>query len=234
MRLRQGDFALETAYGDPLALARRYAAAGAGWLHVVDLEGARDGRPVNRPVVLSIARESDARLQVGGGVRSEDDVTELLGAGIERVVLSTAALGGTGLLERCATAFPGRLAVGLDYRRREGVLEAAVTGWTQGSGREVGEVLASLEGLELGAVVVTAIDRDGTLEGPDLEGLGFVLDGTVLPVVASGGVASASDLEVLARLRGPRSGRALAGVVVGRALLDGRLEVEEALAACAM
>ncbi|MGH9089281.1 MAG: HisA/HisF-related TIM barrel protein, partial [Acidimicrobiales bacterium] len=126
------------------------------------------------------------------------------------------------------------VAVGLDYRRRpDGSLEAAARGWLEGSGRTVGEVLAAVEGAPLGAVVVTAIERDGTLAGPDLEGLGAVLDLTALPVVASGGVGSVDHLRALAALRSPATGRALAGAVVGRALVDGSIDPEEAIAACA-
>lgn len=234
VRLRRGDFSQEQAYGDPRALARRLAAAGTTWLHVVDLDAALTGTPVNRAAVMQIARENPVRVQTGGGVRSEADAESLLGAGVSRVVLGTAALEDAGFLEKCAARFPQRVALGIDYRRGpDGVLEAAQRGWTEGSGREVRQVLEGVDQLPLGAIVVTAINLDGTLQGPDLDGLGMVLDETDLPVIASGGVGSLADLTALGRLRSPNRARALGGVIVGKALLDHRIDLEEALATCA-
>ncbi len=147
--------------------------------------------------------------------------------GLARVILGTAALEDTDLLRRCAARWPTQVVLGLDYRRREdGTLEAAVRGWLEGSGRSVADVLAQLVGVPLGAVVVTAIDRDGTLAGPDLEGLAEVTRSTAIPVVASGGVGRVEDLVALSHLP-------LEGVVVGKALVDGRMTMREALDACA-
>lgn len=237
VRLVQGDFDRRSDYGDPLALAHRYAEAGARWVHVVDLDAARTGEPANRTVVTAIAGAMAARgvrVQAGGGVRTGDDVDELVGGGVARVVLGTAALEDPALAAEIARDHPGAVALGLDYRRRpDGSLEAAARGWLEGSGRTVAEVLAGVEKVPLAAVVVTAIERDGTLSGPDLAGLSTVLDVTPLSVVASGGVGSADDLRALAALRSPHAGRALQGAVVGRALVDGRVGVEEAIAACA-
>jgi phosphoribosylformimino-5-aminoimidazole carboxamide ribotide isomerase len=232
VRLFQGDFDREQPYGDPLTLADAFADAGAPWLHVVDLDAARLGVPANRAIVLAVARRTRLPVQTGGGVRSEDDVAELIGGGVRRVVLGTAALEDPELLARCAERFPGQVALGLDYRLRpDGVREAAVRGWTEGSGHAVGDVLDGIAHVPLGAVVATAIERDGTLSGPDLAGLSVLLDATMIPVVASGGVANVGDLHALAALRG--TGRRLAGVVVGKALLDGRMSIKEAIAACA-
>ncbi len=232
VRLTQGDFDREQGYGDPMALALDFVARGARWLHVVDLDAARTGEPVNRPLVVAIARAAGVPVETGGGVRTEADVAELLEAGVARVVLGTAALEDPGLAMSCAARYPGRVALGLDYRRDDdGRLVAAVRGWLEGSGRTVAEVLEEVGGAPIGAVVVTAIERDGTLAGPDLEGLAAVLATTDLPVVASGGVGSAQDLVVLSQLES--SGRRLDGAIVGKALVDGRTTVEEALAACA-
>lgn len=237
VRLVQGDFERQSDYGDPVALARRYACAGAGWVHVVDLDAARTGEPANRAVVTAIATElasAGVRVQAGGGVRTAEDVDELLAGGVARVVLGTAALEDPAKAADAARRHAGAVAVGLDYRRRpDGSLEAAARGWLKGSGRTVGEVLAALEETPVAAVVVTAIERDGTLTGPDTEGLAAVLDATVIPVVASGGVGSVADLRALAELSSPGTGRTLAGAVVGRALVDGRVDLEEAIAACA-
>ncbi len=242
VRLTQGDFTRQSRYGDPLDLARRFAAAGASWLHVVDLDAARTGRPVNRAVVLAMVAAVSVRVEVGGGVRTEADVDQLLDGGAARVVLGTVAIDHPDQVRRMVRRHPGRVALGIDYRLgSDGRTEVAARGWEQGSGRTVAEVVAEYADLELAAVVVTAIARDGTLEGPDLDGLATVLASTALPVIASGGVGGVSDVEALARLA-PSSegsapvggeGRRLAGVITGRALVDGRMTVEEGLAACA-
>ena len=237
VRLTQGDFDRQSEYGDPLDLARRFVAGGAPWLHVVDLDAARLGRAANRSTVLAIAGAVDVPVQTGGGVRSKADVAELLEGGVARVVLGTVALDRPDLVTTLAAAYPGRVAVGVDYRRQpDGRTEVAVRGWEQGSGRTVAELLDELDGAGLAAVIVTAIDRDGTLEGPDLEGLGDVLAATSIPVIASGGVGAVGDIAALARLEveGGRSGprRRLAGAITGKALVDGRMTVAEGVAAC--
>jgi phosphoribosylformimino-5-aminoimidazole carboxamide ribotide isomerase len=244
VRLTQGDFDREHAYGDPLTLAGHFVAGGAPWLHVVDLDAARHGQPVNRATVLAIAALASAagvRVQTGGGVRSGRDVDELLDGGVERVVLGTAAVEDPALVRAASARHPGRVAVGIDYRTLpDGVTEVAVRGWEQGSGRSVGATLADLEDAGLGAVIVTAIERDGMLTGPDLDGLATVVGSTRIPVIASGGVGSVSDIEALASLSvaasggaaDPVPGRHLSGAITGKALVDGRMTVEEGVRAC--
>jgi phosphoribosylformimino-5-aminoimidazole carboxamide ribotide isomerase len=227
VRLVQGDFDREQGYGDPIELATRFVDEGARWLHVVDLDAARTGNATNRELVKAIAAQVEVPVQTGGGIRTEDDVAELLAAGLSRVVLGTAGLEDPALLGRCATRWPDQVVLGLDYRRgADGILEAAVRGWVEGSGRSLPQILAELVGLRLAAVVVTSIERDGTLAGPDLDGLRQVLDATDIPVVASGGVGRVGDLVALRALP-------LSGVVVGKALVDGRMTMREALDACA-
>jgi phosphoribosylformimino-5-aminoimidazole carboxamide ribotide isomerase len=239
VRLTQGDFDRQTAYGDPVALARAFVDAGARWLHVVDLDAARAGRPVNRSSVLAIAAAVEVPVEAGGGVRSAEDVEELLAGGVRRVVLGTVVLDDPALVRTLAHRFPGRVAAGIDYRRDgEGKTEVAVRGWEQGTGRSVTGVVDELAETGLAAVIVTAIDRDGTLGGPDLDGLTEVLGATALPVIASGGVGSVADVEALAGLAvptapGPGAVRRLAGAITGKALVDGRMTVEEGVAACA-
>lgn len=228
VRLVRGEFDRQLDYGDPVELARRYVAGGARWLHVVDLDAARTGEPVNREVVLDLAKRVDARIQTGGGVRDEDAAASLLDAGIERVVMGTAAAADPRLVESLTLRYPGRIAVGLDHRG--GGARVAVNGWEETSGTSLDEALARLSGLDLAAVIVTAIERDGALEGPDLEGLGRVLGSTEQSVIASGGVRSAADLIAVAGLE--VEGRRPAGVIVGMALAEGLLGVEEAIAAC--
>jgi phosphoribosylformimino-5-aminoimidazole carboxamide ribotide isomerase len=237
VRLTQGDFNRQTDYGDPVALAEAFAAGGAPWLHVVDLDAARSGEPVNRGTVLAIANAVGIPVETGGGIRSQADVTELLEGGLARVILGTAILDDPDLVRLSAARFPGQVAVGLDYRLGpDGRAEIAIRGWEEGSGRTVVEALDELSHVELAAVIVTAIERDGTLRGPDLDGLAAVLAATGLPVIASGGVGSAADLSALARISVDVDGRSrrLAGAITGKALVDGRMTVEEAMAACAL
>ena len=229
VRLAQGDFSRQRHYGDPLELAQRYAHGGARWLHVVDLDAARTGTPVNRSVVLALASSGAVHVQAGGGVRSAADVEELLQAGVSRVVMGTAAADDPALVEQLAARYPGRLVVGLDHRG--GGRELSTWGWERPSGVSLHRALERLHGVPVAAVVVTTIERDGVLSGPDTVGLADVLARSGVDVIASGGVRSAQDVRALSSLE--VNGRRLAGVVVGRALLDGRLSLEEALAACA-
>jgi len=235
VRLTQGDFERQREYGDPLALASRFVAAGASWIHVVDLEAARTGVPHERDMVRRIveaAAGSGTRVQCGGGVRAERDVAALVEAGVARVVMGTAALEDPELATACGRRWPGRVAVGLDYAvGTDGSAELRGHGWSTGSGRSLPELLSCWEGEPIGAVVATSIARDGMLEGPDLAGLASLLATTELPVVASGGVGDLAHLGALGALGA--DGRRLAGVIVGKALVEGRFSVEEALAACA-
>jgi phosphoribosylformimino-5-aminoimidazole carboxamide ribotide isomerase len=236
VRLAQGDFDRQSEYGDPVELARAFAKSGAPWLHVVDLDAARTGNPVNRATVLDIAAAVDIPVQTGGGVRGDEDVDSLLSGGAARVVLGSAVLDDPGLATRAAERHPGRIAVGLDYRLdAEGRAEIAIRGWEQPGGRSVAELLDELAGVDLAAVIVTAIERDGMLNGPDLVGLAAVLEATALPVIASGGVGSVEDIRALADLSVEAGGgrRRLSGAITGRALVEGRLTVEAGVAASA-
>ncbi len=224
VRLHQGDYAQETVYGDdPVAQAMAFADAGASWIHVVDLDAARSGIPENRSVVEAIASAVSVPIQTGGGVRSREAAEVLFTSGVERVVLGTAALTDPDLV--AGLAADHRVAVGLDARSGE----VATDGWIKGSGRSVLDVARSFTDLGVDAFVATDIGRDGTLEGPDLEGLEAMLSTTGVDVIASGGVGSIADVEALAALE--VSGRTLSGVIVGKAIYEGRLTVGEALAA---
>jgi phosphoribosylformimino-5-aminoimidazole carboxamide ribotide isomerase len=224
VRLVQGDYDRETVYrDDPVEQARDFAAAGARWIHVVDLDAARTGEPVNRSVIAAMVAAVDVPIQVGGGVRDQIAAETLIASGVRRIVLGTAALEQPALVHRLARSFP--VAVGLDARDGE----LAVRGWKRGSGRNVIELVREFEDAGVEAFVVTEIGRDGTLQGPDLEGLGKMLETTEVPVVASGGVGFVTDLVALADLR--RNDRRLTGVIVGRALYEGRFDLPQALAA---
>jgi phosphoribosylformimino-5-aminoimidazole carboxamide ribotide isomerase len=224
VRLYQGDYARETVYNnDPVAQAKAFANAGAQWIHVVDLDAARTGSPLNREVIAAICDAVDVPIQTGGGVRSEEAADALFDAGVARVVLGTAALEDPDLVR--ALAARHAVAVGLDARGRE----VAVRGWEEGSGKDLLDVARGFADAGVEALIVTEIGRDGTLEGPDLDGLGEVLEATELPVIASGGVGSLADLVALEALRS--AGRRLSGAIVGRALYEGAFTLQDALRA---
>ena len=223
VRLYQGDYDRETVYSDdPVAQAQLFAAEGARWIHVVDLDAARSGTPRNREVIAAIAAAVDVPIQTGGGVRDEAAADALFEAGVARVVLGTAALEQPELVRVLAARVP--VAVGLDARGRE----VAVRGWEQGSGRDLLDVAREFADAGVEALIVTEIGRDGTLAGPDIDGLGEVLAATELPVIASGGVGVLDDLTALAGVR--HGERRLAGAIVGRAIYEGAFTVAQALA----
>jgi phosphoribosylformimino-5-aminoimidazole carboxamide ribotide isomerase len=225
VRLYQGDYDRETVYGDdPVAQARAFAADGAPWIHVVDLDAARTGDPVNRAAVAAIAAAVDVPVQTGGGVRDDAAADALLSSGVRRVVVGTAALDDPDWVRRLAGRHPGRVAVGLDAWGRD----VAVRGWVEGSGHDLVDVARRFDDAGVAALVVTEIGRDGTLEGPALDQLSDVLAATGLDVVASGGVGSLDDLRALAMLA--VDGRRLAGAIVGRALYEGAFRLSEAVA----
>lgn len=234
VQLAQGDFSRARTYGDdPVAVARSFVEAGARWIHMVDLDAARTGEPLNRPLIAAVAAAVDVPVQAGGGVRSAEAAEALLEAGVSRVVIGTAAFAVSGLVVEMAARHPGAVAVGLDHRWADSHREVAVSGWQKGSGVELMKAVADLADAGVAALVVTDIGRDGMLQGPDLEGMGEVLAAVPagVDVVASGGVSSVEDVVALGRLEA--GGRRLAGVIVGTAIYEGRLSVAEGVQACA-
>lgn len=226
VRLTQGDFSRETVYGDdPVAQARQFADAGAPWIHVVDLDAARTGQPVNRPVIAAIAAAVTTPVQTGGGVRDDASVEELLTAGVARVVVGTAALDDPAWARSVAARHPGRVALGLDARGDE----VAVRGWAEGSGRRLLDVARELDDAGFAALVVTQIEVDGVGTGPDVATYETLLAEVETEVVASGGVGAPEHLRDLAALE--VGNRVLAGAIVGKALYDGMLSIDDALAA---
>lgn len=222
VRLTQGDYTQEKVYGeDPVQVASDFAAAGAKWIHVVDLDAARGGGPINRSVIGNIVKAvgESVRIQTGGGVRAQDDARELRDHGVERVVMGSAAVKNPQLVEKVADVVD--VAVGLDHRG--GMI--AVEGWTQSSDLTLVDALAMYPAAK--AFVITDIARDGMLSGPDLEGLAAAVSQTSTPVIASGGVSSIQDIVDLAQISG------LGGVITGRAIYEGRFSVVEALKALA-
>lgn len=230
VRLYQGDYDRETVYNEsPVDQALAFEAEGAEVIHVVDLDAALTGEPTNRRMIGAIAEAVDVPVQVGGGVRSEAMAEALFALGVSRVVIGTAALENPELVSNLA-GDGHAVAVGLDAYGDE----IATHGWTKRTGVRVGEMAARFAQSGAEALVVTEISRDGTLEGPDVEGLAKLLQSTDLPVVASGGVGSLDDLTRLstvvaepATVGGPA--RTLHGVIVGRALYEGAFTVSSAI-----
>lgn len=219
VRLHQGDFSRETVYGeDPVAQAEAFAAAGATWIHVVDLDASR-GQGSNRAVVTAIAAAvAPVRVQTGGGVRDGS----LLQEGVARVVLGSLAVDDPAAAGALVAANPDAVAIGLDHRDGE----IRTRGWEQRSGVPLLDAVGWPEFCDAAAFVVTNIAKDATLAGPDLDGLATVARATTVPVIASGGVGTLADLRAL------RDAGAVDGVIVGKALYEGRFTVEEALGAC--
>ena len=224
VQLTQGDFARERIHGDdPVAVAQAFVAAGARWIHTVDLDAARSGEPVNRHLIAAIAAGVDVPVQAGGGVRSAEAAAALADVGVARVIMGTAAMEDPDLVATIASRQP--VALGLDVRGRE----VAVRGWAEGSGVEWPEALRRLADAGAEAVVVTQIEVEGLMGGADTTGLAEVVAATSLDVIASGGVGTLADLLALAGVTA--GGRRLAGAIVGTAIYEGRVDVAEAVAA---
>jgi phosphoribosylformimino-5-aminoimidazole carboxamide ribotide isomerase len=222
VRLLQGRFGTETVYSnDPVEVARGFARAGARWLHIVDLDGAKTGVASNRELVVEVVKSASCPVQAGGGVRTLDDVEELLAAGANRVVLGTVALEDPDAMQRACKRFGERIAVSLDARGGE----LASHGWTVGTGVPVVEAIDRFEDAGVSWFIYTDVSRDGTLSGPDVEGLLRVVEATSLPVVASGGIGNLEELKTVARLRS----EGIAGAIVGRAFYERKFDVREAI-----
>ena len=226
VRLRQGDYAQETRYADdPLAIAERYAAAGARWLHLVDLDAAREGGYAIATLLTRIARTTGLRVQTGGGVRSQDDVERLFDAGAARVVVGSLAVREPSTVAGWIERHGGeRITVALDTRRVDGEWRLPTAGWTRSDGTSLPFLLSLYLGTGLRHLLCTDIGRDGMLAGPNLELYRAILElAPRVALQASGGVRDAADVEA-AREAG------CAGAVLGKALLDGRFPLEDALA----
>ncbi len=227
VRLRRGEMADATVYStDPGGQALAWQAGGCGWLHVVDLNGAFAGRSVNRQAVAAILAAATVPVQLGGGIRDLAGVEAWLAAGVRRVILGSAAVKDPAFVREAARAWPGRVVVGIDAR--EGMV--ATEGWAQTSDLPVGELAARFADAGVAAIIYTDIGRDGMLGGLNLEATLALAATTPIPVIASGGVGSIDDLRALKRVAEAAPEGAIEGVIVGRALYDGRVDLAEALA----
>lgn len=221
VRLAQGDYDQQTTYDvDPIEQAKKFEAAGATWLHLVDLDGARHGKFVHHAVVERISRETKLRIEVGGGIRTEGAINRLLQAGAFRIILGTAALRNWAWFESLMgnPTYRGRLVLGLDAR--EG--KVAVSGWEEQLATSAVDIAKKVTDWPLAAIIYTDIATDGLLKGPNVAAIRQMAEATYTPVVASGGVGTLDDLRAL-------RGLPIQGVIVGKALYEGRFTVEQAL-----
>jgi phosphoribosylformimino-5-aminoimidazole carboxamide ribotide isomerase len=223
VRLKQGDMAQATVFNDdPAAQARDFEAQGFSALHIVDLDGAFAGKPMNAEAVDAILAATRLPVQLGGGIRDMATVEGWIARGVHRVIIGTAAVRDPGFVRAAAAAFPGKVAVGIDAR--DGMV--AVEGWAETSTLKASELARRFEDAGVCAIIYTDIARDGMMQGLNWEGTIALARGVSIPVVASGGIASMADIE---RLCAPDAA-ILEGAITGRALYDGRLDAGEALA----
>ena len=226
VRLLRGAMDRATMFNDdPAAQAREFARQGFEWLHLIDLDGAIEGRARNRDAILSIVAAVDIPLQLGGGIRDPGAIEGWLEAGIRRVILGTAALRQPDLVRRACREFPGRIAVAIDARQGR----VAVKGWTEQSAMPARDLARAFEDAGVAVVIHTDIDRDGALTGLNVAATIALAEATSIPVIASGGVASIDDLRAL-KAAAAKSPGTIDGVISGRALYDRRIDAAEALA----
>lgn len=220
VRLKRGDFAATTVYDDdPTAPAQRFADAGCQWLHLVDLNGAVLGKPANADPVRAILKKISIPVQLGGGIRDLETVETWLDAGVSRVILGTIALQNPDFVRMTCDKFPGRIAVGIDARN--GLV--ATDGWLKTSTVTALDLARRFADAGVAALIYTDIDRDGVLGGPNIPATLALAEAVAIPVIASGGVATLDDLRALKKTQ------KIAGVISGRALYDGRINLTEAL-----
>lgn len=221
VRLLRGEMSAATVFGeDPAAQARAFEEAGCRWLHLVDLNGAFAGGPVNGAAVEAILAAISVPVQLGGGIRDRATIENWLERGVARVILGTAAVRNPALVREAAHAHPGRIAVGIDARAGR----VAVEGWAETTDMKAEDLARSFEDAGVAAIIYTDIDRDGAMEGPNVEATAALARAVSIPVIASGGVSSLDDLRAL-----KASGAPLDGVISGRALYEGKIDLAEAI-----
>ena len=220
VRLLRGDMQAATVFGsDPAAQARDFAAAGSEWLHLVDLNGAFAGKPVNAAAVDAILAAVTIPVQLGGGIRDMATVEHWLARGLARVILGTVAVEQPDLVRQAAAAFPGQVAVGIDARAGR----VATRGWATDSGVDATDLARRFEDAGVAAIIYTDINRDGAMQGPNVDATAALARAVAIPVIASGGVSSLDDLSAL------RATGVIAGAISGRALYDGAIDLGAAL-----
>ena len=219
VRLIQGQYHRQINYQlDPVEQARVFSLAGAQWLHIVDLDGAKVGRPINTETISAIVALGQLRIEVGGGLRDEDSVKQLLDSGAERAIIGTKAVSDFEWFSKIAEKFSGKIALGLDARGSKLVTD----GWTKQHQRNLLEFVAEASKLPLAAIIYTDITRDGMMAGPNLERTKALVQAVQSPVIASGGVTEPGDIKKLKEL-------GIEAVIIGRALYEGTLKLPEAI-----
>ena len=222
IRLKQGRLDEVTVYGDnPVEIAKKFSEAGAKWIHVVDIDGAFKGKSINQKVILDIKKNSKTKIQVGGGIRTQESASFYLNNGIDRVVLGTIALENPKIIEQLCENYPERIAVGIDAKK--GMV--ATEGWSKTSSIEVVKLSKLYENIGVSCVIFTDIEKDGLMEGVSLNQLKNLLKNTKLNVIASGGVSSLDDLKKLKSLEKKN----LIGVISGKAIYENKFSVNEAV-----
>jgi len=222
VRLQQGRAGTESVYSeDPVAVARRWEAEGAELIHIVDLDGAFSGTPKNHDLILEIVRSVKIPIQAAGGIRTIDEIGSYIRQGVSRVVLGTRVVSDRSFLETACRAFPGRISVGLDTRAGK----VLVKGWTEATEQSAIELADQMNGLGILAIIFTDVQRDGMLQGPNLDAIRELARSTEIPIIASGGISSLDDIRSLLSIES--SG--VAGVIVGKALYTGAVKLTEAL-----
>lgn len=219
VRLRQGDYRQETVFDDdPVAVARRFEKAGAAWLHMVDLDGAREGEPKNLDIVAAVAEAVGLKVELGGGIRTDEAVERVLGLGVARVIVGTRAVREPEWLADMANRFPGQVAWGLDTRKAR----VAVAGWGTLTDLTVAKMLEEARDVPLAAVIYTDIERDGMMAGPNVAATTLVVSASPFPVIASGGVTTVEHVTKIKEIGAH-------GAIIGRALYEGKITLADAL-----
>ncbi len=219
VRLIQGQYDKQITYqDDPLAQAREFQEAGSQWLHVVDLDGAKAGRPVNADVVERIAKAVPLKVELGGGVRDEATIRRMLDAGVTRLIIGTRAVTHFDWFSEMTQKFPGRLVLGLDARGAQ----LATEGWLQQGGRDLLDFAKQAAGLPIAAIIYTDISKDGMLAGPNLDRTRQLSEAVEVPVIAAGGVTTIEDIKNL-------KSAGISGAIIGRALYEGTITLKAAL-----
>jgi len=219
VRLIQGDYSRQINYqDDPVKQAMDFAKAGASWLHLVDLDGASAGQPMNISVIETIAAKSNLRIEVGGGIREESAIMQLLDLGVERVIIGTKAVSDFEWFTSMTHRFRNRIALGLDARGSS----VATHGWTQQSSHELIDFAVKAAALPIAAIIYTDISKDGMLSGPNIERTSALAEAVNVPIIASGGVTTIDDVIKLSKTK-------VAGAIVGRAIYEGTFDLAKAI-----
>ena len=222
VRLIQGQYHRQITYHkDPVKQAKAFISAGAEWLHIVDLDGAKIGRPINTPTISAIAASGKLKIEVGGGIRDEASIRQLLDMGVERVIIGTKAISEFGWFSEMVEKFKGKIALALDAKGSK----VSTHGWTKDHPQEAMEFAVKASQLALAAIIYTDISKDGMLCGPNLERTKAIAKAVTVPVIASGGVREIDDIIKLKELG------TIEAVIIGRALYEGTLELSEAIKA---